>query len=187
MTGGTSGYAALLAHAGWVLYGMELGLVTLKINTVLAPTHTPIKKPQNPTRKRRTQFYYDILLAFRYMTSSLRYEHKFLFKVLNYCRYTQRVAPQYAHLAPVALRRWGTRKSDSPFRNTRPEMLSGAWSGLLGPLRPNNARGSDRGVDMLENQSRPSSQNSIGPGPMDYKPQVAPKRMKTKLAQKSTN
>jgi hypothetical protein len=52
-------------------------------------------------------------------------------------------------------------------------MLSGAWSGLLGPLRPNpNARGSDREVeDMLETQSRPSSQNSIGPGPVDYKPQ----------------
>jgi len=32
ITGGGSGYAALLAHAGWVLYGMELGSVTLKIN-----------------------------------------------------------------------------------------------------------------------------------------------------------
>ena len=29
-TGGGSGYAALLAHAGGVLYGMELGSVTLK-------------------------------------------------------------------------------------------------------------------------------------------------------------
>ena len=32
ITGGGSGYAALLAHAGGVLYGMELGSVTLKIN-----------------------------------------------------------------------------------------------------------------------------------------------------------
>ena len=32
ITGGGSGYAALLAHAEWVLYGMELGSVTLKIN-----------------------------------------------------------------------------------------------------------------------------------------------------------
>ena len=31
--GGGSGYAALLAHAEGVLYGMELGSVTLKINT----------------------------------------------------------------------------------------------------------------------------------------------------------
>ncbi len=30
ITGGGSGYAALLAHAGGVLYGMELGSVTLK-------------------------------------------------------------------------------------------------------------------------------------------------------------
>ena len=30
MTGGGSGYAAILAHAGGVLYGMELGSVTLK-------------------------------------------------------------------------------------------------------------------------------------------------------------
>jgi hypothetical protein len=30
ITGGGSGYAAILAHAGGVLYGMELGLVTLK-------------------------------------------------------------------------------------------------------------------------------------------------------------
>ena len=33
ITGGGSGYAALLAHAEGVLYGMELGSVTLKINT----------------------------------------------------------------------------------------------------------------------------------------------------------
>ncbi len=32
ITGGGSGYAALLAHAEWVLYGMEPGSVTLKIN-----------------------------------------------------------------------------------------------------------------------------------------------------------
>jgi hypothetical protein len=32
ITGGGSGYAALLAHGGWVLYGMELGSVTLQIN-----------------------------------------------------------------------------------------------------------------------------------------------------------
>ena len=32
ITGGGSGYAAILAHAGGVLYGMELGSVTLKIN-----------------------------------------------------------------------------------------------------------------------------------------------------------
>ena len=31
-TGGGSGYAALLAHAEGVLYGMELGSVTSKIN-----------------------------------------------------------------------------------------------------------------------------------------------------------
>ena len=30
ITGGGSGYAAILAHAGEVLYGMELGSVTLK-------------------------------------------------------------------------------------------------------------------------------------------------------------
>jgi hypothetical protein len=30
ITGGGSGYAAILAHAGGVLYGMELGSVTLK-------------------------------------------------------------------------------------------------------------------------------------------------------------
>ena len=30
ITGGGSGYAALLEHAGGVLYGMELGSVTLK-------------------------------------------------------------------------------------------------------------------------------------------------------------
>ena len=30
ITGGGSGYAALMAHAGGVLYGMELGSVTLK-------------------------------------------------------------------------------------------------------------------------------------------------------------
>ena len=30
ITGGGSGYAALLAHAEGVLYGMELGPVTLK-------------------------------------------------------------------------------------------------------------------------------------------------------------
>ena len=30
ITGGGSGYAALLAHAGGVLYGTELGSVTLK-------------------------------------------------------------------------------------------------------------------------------------------------------------
>ncbi len=38
ITGGGSGYAALLAHAGRVLYGMELGSVTLKINN--QHTHT---------------------------------------------------------------------------------------------------------------------------------------------------
>jgi hypothetical protein len=32
ITGGGSGYAALLAHAEWVLYGMEPGSVTFKIN-----------------------------------------------------------------------------------------------------------------------------------------------------------
>jgi len=30
ITGGGSGYAAILAHAGGALYGMELGSVTLK-------------------------------------------------------------------------------------------------------------------------------------------------------------
>jgi hypothetical protein len=30
ITGGGSGYAVILAHAGGVLYGMELGSVTLK-------------------------------------------------------------------------------------------------------------------------------------------------------------
>jgi len=40
ITGGGSGYAALLAHAEWVprLYGMEPGSVTLKINN--QHTHT---------------------------------------------------------------------------------------------------------------------------------------------------
>jgi hypothetical protein len=38
-TGGGSGYAAILAHAEGVLYGMELGSVTLKINN--QHTHTP--------------------------------------------------------------------------------------------------------------------------------------------------
>jgi hypothetical protein len=37
ITGGGSGYAALLAHAEGVLYGMELGSVTLKNKQ---PTHT---------------------------------------------------------------------------------------------------------------------------------------------------
>ena len=41
ITGGGSGYAALLAHAEGVLYGMELGSVTLKINT----QHTLNKLP----------------------------------------------------------------------------------------------------------------------------------------------
>ena len=41
ITGGGSGYAALLAHAEGVLYGMELGSVTLKINTQnTLKTHT---------------------------------------------------------------------------------------------------------------------------------------------------
>ena len=42
-TGGGSGYDALLAHMEGVLYGMELGSVTLKINNqhTLAPTGTP--------------------------------------------------------------------------------------------------------------------------------------------------
>ncbi len=47
ITGGGSGYAALLAHAGGVLYGMELGSVTLKINT------------QNTHWKRPPVFYHD--------------------------------------------------------------------------------------------------------------------------------
>ena len=38
ITGGGSGYAALLAHAGGALYGTELGSVTLKINN--QHTHT---------------------------------------------------------------------------------------------------------------------------------------------------
>ena len=46
ITGGGSGYAAILAHAGGVLYGMELGSVTLKrIGFFCFPikhsTHTP--------------------------------------------------------------------------------------------------------------------------------------------------
>ncbi len=46
VTGGGSGYAALLAHAGGGLYGMELGSVTLKrIGFFCFPikhsTHTP--------------------------------------------------------------------------------------------------------------------------------------------------
>ena len=51
ITGGGSGYAALLAHAGGVLYGMELGSVTLKrIGFFCFPikhsTHTgPIEVP----------------------------------------------------------------------------------------------------------------------------------------------
>ena len=55
ITGGGSGYAALLAHAGGVLYGMELGSVTLKINTqntgqVQAPHHHLQRRQGLPPR-----------------------------------------------------------------------------------------------------------------------------------------
>ena len=49
ITGGGSGYAAILAHAGGVLYGTELGSVTLKrVGLFCFPikhsTHTDLKE-----------------------------------------------------------------------------------------------------------------------------------------------
>ena len=45
------GYAALLAHAEWVLYGMELGSVTLKINNqhTKGNYHTPSPEVHSKT------------------------------------------------------------------------------------------------------------------------------------------
>ena len=54
VTGGGSGYAAILAHAGGVLYGMELGSVTLKrigffCFQIKLSTHTPRYLPLSMT------------------------------------------------------------------------------------------------------------------------------------------